>query len=236
MATLEEEYIEAEDGAEIDVTSRPKFTIRKRLVTFTDEWVAFLRKLYGFHLHQPRFHLWSGFGQANRCLLHKMERMANQFFRGVLTEESLSKFDIYVKQLQYVISAWFMIHQEVDNEQLLNFIDKYTRESFEHIDHWNWELTKGDDWKLVDFTENDLQPDPDFFYIEHMNLQAFSPFIQFHFDGGGSDEEDYEDEGVEGGEGEEEDNIVVTLNSDDYELVPSTTLEGVHELSQAPPS
>lgn len=247
MATLEEEYIEAQDGDEIDVTARPQFTIRKRLNAFTDEWVAFLRKLYGFHLNQPRFHLWRGFGQANRCLLHKMERMANQFFRGVLTEESLSKFVIYVKQLQYVVSAWFMTHKEVDNEKLLEFIDNYTRESFEHIDHWNWELTKGNDFKLVEFIEKDLQPDPDFFYVDHMNLNAFSPFIQFHFDGGsdGEDEEDDFEGGDEGGageedageeDGEEEDNVVVTLNPDDYELIPSTSLEGGQELSQAPPS
>ncbi len=235
MATLEEEYIEAEDGKEIDVTAQPKFTIRTRLIAFTDEWVAFLRKLYGFHLSQPRFHLWRGFGQANRCLLHKMERMANQFFRGVLTEESLSRFDIYVKQLQYVVSAWFMVHKEIDTPLLLDFIDKYTRESFEHIDHWNWELTKGNDFKLVEFMEHDLQPDPAFFYVEHMNLNAFAPFIQFHFGGSEDEDEDYDD--TEGGEeeGDEEgDDYAVELNPDDFEIVPTT--QEVLESLQAPPS
>jgi hypothetical protein len=99
-----------------------------------------------------------GMGTANCTFLTKMNKLANKYFRGVLTDESLTRLNIYVKHLQYGMNALYVTLKtdEMTLPVLLKYAESFTKESFEHMDHWNWILTRGDEQKLIPFQERDL--------------------------------------------------------------------------------
>lgn len=183
--SLEEE----QDSYHSSVTSQtssstPHFSLKERLEGFQEEWLAFLRKQITDNFGRY-YHLWMGIGSANRAFLVKMNKLANKYFRGVLTDESLTRLNIYVKHLQYGMTALYIALKE--NEMSLPIINEYveafTKESFEHMGHWNWVLTQGDETNLVPFQERDLVVEEE--RTAEQN-HGFPPWI--HVSIGGSDE------------------------------------------------
>jgi len=126
----------------------------ERLEAFEKEWIEFLKKEITANI-QPYFHLWFSC-VANTKFILKMEKLANKHFCGILSKESLMRLQIFVKQLQYGVHAFIATTKKTELESLLLFVEAFSKESFEAMDHWNWPLTHQNMARLVPYRPEDL--------------------------------------------------------------------------------
>jgi hypothetical protein len=151
-------------NTEVEQLSQPvlvPFLDRKE--AFVNEWMAFLKKEITNNF-EPWFHLWRGM-VANRLFLNKMEKLANKYFRGVLNGESLTRFFIYVKHLNYSITAFLKATRETKEtklESILKFVESFSEESFEELECWNSILTNSNMNKLKPYRPEDFIEEPEF--------------------------------------------------------------------------
>lgn len=181
--------VDENDQSHVPSDSEPEFTLDERLKGFEEEWIAFLNKQITNNFGRY-YHLWMGMGTANCTFLTKMNKLANKYFRGILTDESLTRLNIYVKHLQYGMTSLYVAlnTDEMTLQILLKYVESFTKESFEHIGHWNWILTQGDETKLIPFQERDLVVEDD---ITPEQNHGFPPWIHI---GIGSCDSECEDE------------------------------------------
>jgi hypothetical protein len=130
-----------------------------RLEAFEKEWVEFVKKQITKNI-TPYFNLWFGM-KANRIFLIKMEKLAKKHFRGILKEESLTRLQIYVKHLQYGISGLIAATHSSELEPILKFVERFTSESFEAMEHWNWPLAHQNMDRLKPYRPEDSIDDDD---------------------------------------------------------------------------
>ena len=132
----------------------------ERKEAFVNEWMAFLKKEITDNI-EPWFHLWRGM-VANQVLMNKMQQLANKYFRGILDGESLTRFFIYVKHLEYGITAFIKATEEIKLESMLKFVESFSQESFESLDCWNSILTESNMAKLKPYRAEDFVEEPEF--------------------------------------------------------------------------
>lgn len=136
-------------------------SFEERLNAFEKEWVEFLKKEITANI-QPWFHLWFR-TVANGKFILKMEKLANKHFRGILGKESLMRLQIFVKQLQYGIIALQSAVKKPELETILKFVEVFSNESFEAMEHWNWPLVHQNMARLTPYTEEDLKEEEEDF-------------------------------------------------------------------------
>lgn len=127
---------------------------QERQNAFEKEWVEFLKREITANI-EPYFHLWFGWA-ANTKFISKMEKLANKHFRGILNKESLMRLHIFVKQLQYGIIALQRATKKTDLEMILKFVETFTDESFDAMEHWNWPLVHQNMSRLQPYLPEDL--------------------------------------------------------------------------------
>jgi hypothetical protein len=167
MSQQLEEIDDLENAIPEDVSNRTNNTIiidhgisyQERQDAFEKEWIDFLKKEITSNI-ECNFHLWFTFA-ANESFILKMEKLANKHFRGILNKESLMRLQIYVKQLQYAIMGLQRATKTTNLEMILTFIETFTQESFEAMDHWNWPLTTQNMSKLMPYRSEDLVAEPE---------------------------------------------------------------------------
>jgi hypothetical protein len=154
-----------EDNTSLEVLdlSSPKivFSFEERLEAFKNEWITFVKKEITENI-EPWFHLWRGMGAANSSFLRKMEKLANKHFRGILNEDSIMRLQIFVKQLQYGITALISANKKTELEPILRYVETLSEESFEAIDQWNWPLVDQDMSRLQPYVPEDYIEEPEF--------------------------------------------------------------------------
>lgn len=127
---------------------------QERQDAFEAEWIAFLKTEITANF-EGHFHLWFNIA-ANERFIMKMEKLANKHFRGILGKESLTRLQIFVKQLQYGVMALMKATRSTNLETILIFVETFSRESFEAMEHWNWVLVQKDMSRLLPYSDEDL--------------------------------------------------------------------------------
>ncbi len=146
-----------------DNTHEAIFSYNERLDAFEKEWIEFLKKEITANI-DTYFYVWLGMGAANMSFILKMEQLANKHFRGILTKDALLRLHIFVKQLKYGITAFLYASKmsKIELEPLLKFVEKFSKESFEAMSHWNWPLVYQDMRKLEPYRDEDFIEEPEF--------------------------------------------------------------------------
>ncbi len=125
------------------------------LERFQKEWITFVNREITAN-YEKYFNLWLGMGIANRSFILKMEQLANKHFRGILSDESLTQFQVFVRLLQIAIRSFKASAKTCDLESILEFVKIFCEESFEEIDVWNSPLFDNDILKLKPYRPEDL--------------------------------------------------------------------------------
>lgn len=155
----------------------------ERLWAFEKEWKEFVKKEITENI-EPWFHLWRGMGAAENSFFRKIHKLAKKHFRGILTDDILIRFQIFVKQLLFGITAFISANKKTELEPILDFVESFCEESFEEIDCWNCDLPQSNMDKLKPYREEDLIEEPPF---DKSKNNGYPSWIKFSV---GSDNED----------------------------------------------
>lgn len=132
----------------------------EHLERFQNEWLKFVNREITSN-YEKYFNLWLGMGIANRSFILKMEQLANKHFRGILSDESLTQFQVFVRLLQVAIRSFKASSTTCDLDSILEFVKIFCEESFEEIDVWNSPLFDNDICKLQPYRPEDLIEEPE---------------------------------------------------------------------------
>jgi hypothetical protein len=135
------------------------FSFEDRRESFTEEWIAFIKKEISENF-EPWFYMWLSMSGANSSFLCKMEKLANKHFRGILTRGALTRLQIFVKQLLYGITAFISATKGKELEPILLYVETFSKESFEALEHWCWPLTNAIMSKLQAYRPEDSIEEP----------------------------------------------------------------------------
>jgi hypothetical protein len=148
---------ELEEIYDID---KETISIDEHIERFQNEWLKFVNREITAN-YEKYFNLWLGMGIANRSFILKMEQLANKHFRGILSDESLTQFQVFVRLFQVAIRSFKASAKTCDLESILEFVKIFCEESFEEIDVWNSALFDNDICKLQPYRPEDLIEEPE---------------------------------------------------------------------------
>jgi hypothetical protein len=179
----------------------------EHLERFQKEWLKFVNREITAN-YEKYFNLWLGMGIANRSFILKMEQLANKHFRGILSDESLTQFQVFVRLLQVAIRSFKASAKTCDLESILKFVEIFCEESFEEIDVWNSPLLDNDILSLKPYRPEDLveEPEPE---LDTSDNYGFPSWIRISHSSENDGEDDCDCDNVseeeEGGAEEEAD-------------------------------
>jgi hypothetical protein len=163
ITDIDNEILENINYADIIIVSIPKYniTFQERIDALQKEWITFIKKEITNNIF-PWIHLWCKLSNEHNLFLYRMEKLSKKHFCGILDEDSIICFQMFVKELKYGMTKIIASNKSIDLESILQFVESYSIKRFEKINDWNWSLANQDMSRLQPYTSDDFIEEPEF--------------------------------------------------------------------------